>query len=123
MTRAEILLELDASRRAIGRDYHGVCTAANVPARVKQGFKRHPIPWLGGAAIFGWVLSGRGRKQKKVMVERQVDSDGNVVKEKAKKLGILTILLSIFRIAMPLLKPAVTALAAKKFADLAGKLN
>ncbi len=123
MTRAEILLELEASRRAISRDYHGVCNAANIPARVKKGFKRHPIPWLGGAAIVGWVLAGRGRKQKKVMVERQVDADGNVVKEKAKKLGLFTILLTILRIAMPVLKPAFTALAAKKFADLAGKLN
>jgi hypothetical protein len=123
MTRAELLLELEASRRAISRDYDGVCHAANLPARAKSAFRRHPIPWLGGAAALGWLLSGRGRKQKKVMVERQIDADGNVVKEKAKKLGIFTILLTILRIAMPLLKPAFTALAAKKFADLAGKLK
>ncbi len=123
MTRAEILLELEASRRAISRDYHGVREAANVPKRLKSTFKKHPVPWLGGAAAIGWLLSGRGRKQKKVMVERQVDADGNVVKEKAKKLGIFTILLSILRVVIPVVKPAVLAFTAKKFADVAGKLN
>ncbi len=123
MTRAEILLELEASRRAISRDYHRVGAAANVPARLKKRFRSQPVPWLGGAAIVGWFLSGRGRRQKKVMVERQVDAEGNVVQEKAKKWGIFTILLALLRVAIPLLKPAATAIAAKKFADLAVKLK
>ncbi|MGC1482019.1 MAG: hypothetical protein WA771_16090 [Chthoniobacterales bacterium] len=122
MTRQEALQELEASRLAVARDYHQVRAAANVPARTKKAFRRHPLPWLGGAATIGWLLSGRTRKKKAVLQQR-IDDHGAVVSQKTKKLGIVTILLSAVRLAIPVLRPAFTALAAKKFADLAVNLK
>lgn len=123
MTRSEALIEIEASRAAIARDYRGLRAASDVPTRLKQTFRRHPIPWLGGAATLGWIIAGRGRGRKKVMLEKRVGEDGKVTNEKIKSFSILTVLITLIRVVLPLLKPALTALAAKKFADLAVKLK
>ncbi len=123
MTRSEALFELEASRVAIARDYRSVRAAADIPARLKKTVRRHPIPWLGGAATIGWLIAGRGSRRRKVMLEKRVDQDGEVTKEKVKSFSILTVLITLVRIVIPVLKPAFTALAAKKFADLAVKLK
>ncbi len=123
MTRSEALIELDASRAAIARDYRNVRAAADVPTRLKRTFRRHPMPWLGGAATLGWIIAGRGRKRKKVVLEKRVGADGEVKQEKIKSFSILAVLITLVRVVIPVLKPALTALAAKKFADLAVRLK
>ncbi len=118
---AEILKEIEASRRAIGRDYASLRQDLNFKSRTQESIKTRPLAWLGGAAGLGWLLAGR--KKKRLPKASTGKTAAAVENAPVKSLGILGVLLAAFRILLPILRPAATAYAAKKFADLAGRLK
>jgi hypothetical protein len=118
MTIDEIRLEIDASRRAIRQDYGALRRELDFVTKTKQAVAGRPLPWLGGAALFGWVLSGR-RKRK-----AQKLKGGKPVKEKtARQFTLLGLLLTVARLVFPLVRPQLTTLAVQKLTALGGRFG
>ena len=114
MKADELRQQLESSRRAIQRDYAALRSELDIVAKAKRSVVSHPLPWLGGSALVGWVLSGRKRlKVKKTKA-------GEVI-EPAKKLTLLSILLAVARLLLPILRPVVTDFAVGKLASFTGK--
>jgi len=113
MTADDLRSELEASRRAIQRDYAGLRAELDFVARTKRAVVENPVPWLGGSALVGWILSGRRRRK-----ARKLKADGV---ETSRKFTLLGILFSIVKLAFPLMQPWLTNLAAGKISDFAGK--
>ena len=120
MTKDELLLEINRSRLAISRDFGAVKQELNVSAKLGRTFSLHPFAWLGGAAALGWVLAGPKTKTRVVTVGK--DKKGAIKNTVKSPAGLLGIFLTILRIAVPMLKPAFSAYAAKRFAEMASKL-
>ena len=124
MTKEQILAELSRSRAAMARDFTSVRTALDFQAKLKQLVRRKPMAWLGGAAALGWLLAGP--KTKTRVVTRLVKSGDKIPKraekESPSRRGVLGVLLALLKFSLPLLKPALTAYAGKRFADLSEKL-
>jgi len=120
MTKDELLLEINRSRLAISRDFGAVKQELNVSAKLGRTFSLHPFAWLGGAAALGWILAGPKTKTRVVTVGK--DKKGAIKNTVKSPAGLLGIFLTILRIAVPMLKPAFSAYAAKRFAEMASKL-
>ena len=117
MSADDIRREIDASRRAIQRDYAGLRAELDFAAKAKRSVRERPLPWLGGAAFVGYLLSGR-RKRKAA----RKDKDGKKV-ETARSFTLLGILLSVARLVFPLVRPQLTQLALGKLSGLAAKYS
>lgn len=122
MNKDELLAEIEKSRRAIGRDFAASKQELNFSHKAKVQFLKNPFPWLGGAAVLGWLVAGPRTRTKVVKVPFKKGNDVPLKKE-AGAAGIVGILLALLRFAVPLLKPAITAYAAKQFAGIADGLN
>jgi len=120
MTKDELLSEISRSRLAIARDFGSVKEELDVSSKLGKTFSRHPFVWLGGAAALGWIIAGPKTKTRVVTVGK--DKKGTVKKTVSSPAGFLGIFLTILRIAVPMLKPAFSAYAAKRFAEMASKL-
>lgn len=116
-TADEIRQEIAASRAAVRQDFHALRDELDFAAKAKRTVARNPVPWLGGAAIFGYLLSGR----KKAKPARAKGRGGDPVEEPAKKLTALGVLLAAARLLLPLARPALTDFATRKLADFAGR--
>jgi hypothetical protein len=117
MSADDIRRSLDASRRAIQRDYAALRGELDFATKAKKAVVAHPLRWMGGAALFGYVLSGR-KKQK----ARHRGSPG-VEAETVKKITFLSVLLGVLRFLLPLAKPTLTAMATQKLAAYAGRFQ
>ena len=110
--KAELTAQLACSRRLLSRNLGKLREDMDVPAHLKRNFTNHSTAWIGGAALFGWVLSrlpGRGKKGS----SGEKEGGKPVEKKRASLLpGVLKLLFSAAR-------PALTALATKKIADIA----
>jgi hypothetical protein len=123
MTKQELIAEIDRSRLALARDFSAVKDEVNFPAKVGKKFQKNPFLWLGGAAALGWMIAGPRTRTKVVKV--------GVLKEKGRPsktveprpAGVLGVLLTLFKLSIPMLKPALSAYAAKRFAEMAEKLG
>jgi hypothetical protein len=120
MTKDELLAEITRSRLAIARDFGSVKEELDVSSKLGKIFSRHPFVWLGGAAALGWILAGPKTKTRVVTMGK--DKKGTVKKTVSSPAGFLGIFLTILRIVVPMLKPAFSAYAAKRFAEMASKL-
>lgn len=124
MTKEELLSEIDRSRLALSRDFGAVKNELNVVSKVERFFQKRPLVWLGGAAALGWVIAGPRTKTKIVKVGAGKEKTKSLAKREASRpAGLVGILLAIFKIAAPILKPAFSAYAAKRFADMASHLG
>ncbi len=120
MTKEELLAEISRSRLAIARDFGAVKEELNVSKKLGRTFSLHPYAWLGGAAALGWILAGPKTKTRVVTVGK--DKKGGTKKTVKTSAGLFGIFLTLLRIAVPMLKPAFSAYAAKRFAEMASKL-
>ncbi len=59
----DLRLELDATRRTIRSDYSALRHELDFAGKAKRAVAEHPFPWLGGAAILGFLFSGRRRRK------------------------------------------------------------
>lgn len=114
MSADDIRREIEASRRAIQRDYTSLRAELDFVTKAKHSVANHPIPWLGSSALLGWLLSGRKKKPKMIKGK-------NGRPEPSRKFTLLGILLGVVRLVFPLIRPQLTDFALGKFSDYAGK--
>ena len=124
MSKQQLIAELALTRAAIRQDYKAVRTEMDVAEKLKRVVRQRPFAWLGGAAALGWILSGP--KTKKKLVTKYVPAQDKRVGKTEKQsggrfAGILTVGLTLFRLAMPYLKPALLNYATQYMSDRIGK--
>ena len=121
-SKAELLANVARSRSAILRDTVAVRAELDVAARIQNSVRSRPFAWLGGAAAIGYLFAGP-KTRTKTVTKYVGGKHGKAAREKEKKpRGFLSLLLSLFRLALPLVRPALSAYAAKRFGDFAQKL-
>ena len=120
--KAKLLADLARSRAAIVRDIAGVRAELDVAAKVQNSFRRRPFAWLGGAAVIGYFFAGPKTRTKTVTKIARGKSKDPVPETTKKPRGSAGIFLSLIKLALPLIRPALTAYAAKRFSEFAGKL-
>lgn len=121
--KSEILAELASSRLAIARDTAAVRSEIDLAEKLKRSVKARPFAWLGGAAAVGYMLAGPKTRTKTVTKLVSGTSRGPVKAEARKDRGFWDILLALLKLAIPVLRPALSAYAAKRFGDFAEKLG
>jgi len=120
-TKEHLLEEVARSRAAILRDVRTVRAELDYTAKAQQAVRSRPLAWLGGAAALGYIFAG----PKTRTVTKHVRGKAQAVaatEEKTKAIGILGALFAFVKFLLPLLRPVLTAYAARRFGDLAEKL-
>jgi hypothetical protein len=105
--------EIAASRLAIKGDVTTLRAELDFVAKTKRAVVERPLPWLGGAALLGYILSGRRRKK----AARHAKGEP----EAAKRLTLVGVLLGATRLLFPLARPLLTELATRKLTEFAAK--
>jgi hypothetical protein len=109
--KAELTAELAAARRRISSDFGALRYSLDFPRRAKDAVKRHPFAWVGGATLFGVLLSKLPARRKKVLVT----SKGEAVKKSgAVQAGLLV---SVLKIALDVARPVLMKWATQRVAD------
>lgn len=119
MTKEQLLLEIERSRNSLARDFASAKLELDPRHKVMTSIRAKPLVWISAATALGWMLAGPKSKT------RVLHKSGkkSIVKEKATPpIGIFGIVLAILKLSLPMLKPAFSAYAAKRFAEMASKL-
>jgi hypothetical protein len=111
--RAELLAELSRSRTQIASSISGLRVDLDLPVHFKAAVGRNKSIWLGGAALFGWLLSKIPARKKTVKVV--VDKGHKTEIRKVEKTGLL---LGLFKLIFSLLRPMIMGFATKRIAEL-----
>lgn len=114
-----ILEELRLSRAAIVRDAAAVAEEINLASKLKKSVRARPLAWLGGAAALGWILAG----PKTRVVTKSAKGKFAAAPEKSRPAGFWGLLLALFKIALPLARPALSAYAARRLGEMAEKIS
>jgi hypothetical protein len=120
--KSEILAELARSRAAIRRDTNAVRAQIDVTARVKRSVLTHPFAWLGGAAALGYILAGP-KTRTKTVVKTVKEKSGRPAKADPRPRGFWGICLLLVRLVVPLVRPALSAYAARRLGSFADRLG
>lgn len=118
MSIEKIRQDLEKSRASIGTDYAALRAELDYVAKAKKSVKEYPASWLGGAAVAGFI-GARIFKRKRSKPKRVKRVAQNEVAESAKKITFLSVVLAIFRLIMPMLKPALVSYAGKRIGAFA----
>jgi hypothetical protein len=112
--KTQLASQLQAARENLSTSISGLREDINISRSFAMSFRRHKAAWLGGSALLGWVLARLPARKKtvKVYIDKR---DKQKIKEQ-KKGGVL---LAVAKFAVGIAKPAITAYATKKVADLA----
>lgn len=121
--KSELLAEIARSRAAIARDAASVREELDVAARLKNSVRKRPFAWLGAAAAFGYILAGPKTRTKTVTKLVKGPATGAAKAEKKRPRTFLDILLALFKLALPLVRPALSAYAARSIGGLADKFG
>ncbi len=124
MTKEEILAELTTSRRAIVQGCAALRAELDFKTKLNNLVRRKPYTWLSGAAALGWFLAGP--KTKSRIVTKTIQPNGVPavkVEKKTARAGLIALLIALVRFALPVIRPAVTAYAGRRFADMATRLS
>jgi hypothetical protein len=121
-TKAELLADVARSRTAILRDTAAVRAELDIAAKIQNSVRSRPFAWLGGAAAIGYYFAGPKTRTKTVTKYVRGKSGEPARKPEKKPRGFFHVLLSLLRLALPLIRPALTAYAAKRFGDFAQRL-
>ena len=121
MTKEEILAELTASRMAIVHGCAALCAELDLMTKFINLVRQKPYAWLSGAAALGWFLAGP--KTKSRIVTKTIQPNGvQIVKvEKKTRTGLIALLIALVRFAFPVIRPALTAYAGRRLADITTK--
>jgi len=102
--------DLDRARARLARSAEALRHDLNVPAHLKQSFHQHKTAYIGGATLFGLILSKLPARKKKVYVERK----GKDTIKEVEKAGLWLILLKFLFNAV---RPMLANLLAKQVTD------
>lgn len=121
-TKAELLADVARSRTAILRDTAAVRAELDLAAKIQNSVRSRPFAWLGGAAAIGYFFAGP-KTRTKTVTKYVGGKPGKTDRKPEKKArGFFAVLLSLLKLAIPLVRPALSAYAAKRFGDFAQKL-
>jgi hypothetical protein len=112
--KQQLVNKLENSRREFSYGIAGLREDLNVSRNFQRCFRRHKIAWLAGSALTGWILARLPARKKKVKV--YVDRHDRKKIKEVKRGGAL---MALAKFAIGIAKPAITAYATKKVADLA----
>ncbi|MEI6279314.1 MAG: hypothetical protein WCQ16_08035 [Verrucomicrobiae bacterium] len=117
--KSEILADLARSRVAIARDTSAVRSQLDLVARVRSSFQTRPFAWLGGATALGFLFARPKTRAKTACVLKKTQAP--VKAEVRKPRGFWDILFALIKLSVPLLRPALSAYAARRIGDFAAK--
>ncbi len=118
--KEKLLEELRLSRRAMSRDAAAVVEEINLASKLKKSVRTRPLAWLGGAAALGYILAG---PKTRVVTKPGKGNTANT-SEKSRPgapVGFWGVVISLFKFALPLARPALSAYAARRLGELAEK--
>ena len=129
-TKEKILREVSASRIAVGRDFSSLRSELDYVSKARSSVKKHPFHWLGGAALAGFLFSGRRKRYTTTPKRRFWFFGKRINKEDA---AIATVAsgsgkgstgswIGLIKILLPILRPAFSAYAAKRLTDFATRV-
>ena len=120
--KAELLAAVARSRAAIRRDSSAVRAEVDLAAKIQNSVRFRPFAWLGGAAMIGFLLAGPKTRTKTVTKLVREKSGAPVRETKKNPHGFIDIFLALLKFFFPLVRPALSAYAAKRFGDFAQRL-
>ncbi|MEO8204689.1 MAG: hypothetical protein ABI615_00815 [Chthoniobacterales bacterium] len=126
MTRAQILAELEKTRSAVLQNTAHLRHDLDISAQIRASVAKHAYGWVAGALLVGFLLSKRGnsRKQKQLPSKKYKRGEKrDTVPEVVEKATTLSLLIAGVRMAMPFIKPIVSAYATKNLAQFASRLG
>jgi hypothetical protein len=120
MTKEEIMAELKGSREALVQGCAAIGAELDLKAKLNNLVRQKPYAWLSGAAAVGWFLAG---PKTKTRVVKQIGGPNNAaavqVKKKTLRAGLLALLVGLVRFVIPVVRPALSAYAGRRLADIA----
>ena len=121
-SKAELLAAVARSRAAIRRDSSAVRAEVDLAAKIQNSVRFRPFAWLGGAAAIGYLLAGPKTRTKTVTKLVREKSGATVRESHHKPRGFFDLLFSFLKLSFPLVRPVLSAYAAKRFGDFAQRL-
>lgn len=109
--KAELTAELAHARARLTTNFSALRREFDFPARVKGTVMKNPAAWIGGATLFGILLSKLPARRKKIVVT----ADGKPAKLAAA--GRTGLVLGSLKIAFDLARPALAKWAGQRMAD------
>jgi len=107
--KIELAAELDRARAGLARNFDALRHDLDVGTRFKSSFHENKAAYIGGASVFGLLLSKLPTRKKKVYVERKSKERLKEVEKEAGKAGVWLIFLQfLFKTLRPLLTSLVT---------------
>jgi hypothetical protein len=100
--------EVAHSRDRLARDVSGLRYELDFPLKFRKSFQRQTAGWIGAAVVVGIVFAIMPARRKKVPVKTKGKKDR---KEDVLGAGLAV---GLLRLAIPLLKPAITAFITQK---------
>ena len=119
ISKETILQELRRSRVAIARDINAVSDEINIAAKLKRSVKARPLAWLGSAAALGYMLAGPKTRRVTSTTPKGTKSIPTVVPARSRWTVFFNSLLMIFKLLLPVLRPALSAYAAQRLGEFA----
>ena len=102
--------DLDRARARLARNADALLRDLDVPAHLKHSFHENKAAYIGGATVFGLLLSKLPARKKKIYVERKGSGSVKEVEKAGLWLVLLQFLFKTFR-------PMITSLIAKQATD------
>ena len=121
-TKEKLIAEVALSRNAIVRDVATVRAEVDVAERLRQSVKSRPFAWLGSAAALGYMLAGPKRRTK-VVVKPGRDTKSPAKPEIREQRNLVGTAFGLIKLLVPLVRPALSAYAARRIGDFAEKLG
>jgi hypothetical protein len=122
MTKEEIMAELGASRAAIVQGCAAVRAELDFKTKLNNLVRRKPYAWLSGAAALGWFLAGPKTNSRVVTKIVKPNGTPTVTREKKRhRAGFIALLVALIRLVIPVIRPALSAYAGRRLADMAAK--
>ena len=114
--KAELITRLTQARLDMQSQFGGLRRAADIPARVRRSYKRHQWNWIGGATLFGILMSLLPARTKKGKVK--VARGGS--DEPAKQTLAAGLVFAALKFALDLFRPYASAWLTQRLVGFAG---
>jgi hypothetical protein len=102
--KAALIAQIDRTRSRLTANRRELANDLDFPKKLKSSFVGHRGVWLGGAALFGLIISRLPPRRKKAAPRPKAKATAKVEAERAGMAGIGLALLKIaFNVAKPML--------------------